>query len=69
MTDDSEMKTAYRVLREGAQMLREHCAPVAIWRELDDKADALEQGINPFPPTPHHETSLPVVKVSESPDD
>ena len=63
------MRTAYRVLRDGAQMLREHCAPVAIWRELDAKADAMEQGINPLPALPKHEPSLPVVAVSESPDD
>lgn len=63
------MKTSYRILREGAQMLREHCAPVETWTELDRLADAMEQGINPFPPVPHHPEALDKVAVSETADD
>lgn len=43
------MKTALRILRDGAQMMREHCAPIEIWRDLDRRADLLENGINPLP--------------------
>lgn len=62
------MRTAYRILRDGAQMMREHCAPVETWRELDALADQLEQGINPFNLQPHAD-KRDVVRVSESPDD
>lgn len=63
------MKTAHRILRDGAQMLREHCAPVETWAELDRLADELENGRNPFPPVPHHPEELPVLKVGETADD
>lgn len=61
-------RTAYRILRDGAQMMREHCAPVPMWRELDELADALENGRNPFPMQPHAD-KREVVAVGESPDD
>ena len=63
------MRTAYRILRDGAQMLREHCAPVETWTELDRLADELENGRNPFPPVPHHEDELPRLTVGETSDD
>lgn len=50
-------------------MLREHCAPVETWAELDRLADELENGRNPFPPVPHHPEELPVLKVGETADD
>ena len=62
------MRTAYRILRDGAKMLREHAAPVETWRELDALADQLEDGRNPFAMQPHAD-KRDVVRVSESPDD
>lgn len=69
MIADADMKTAHRILRDGAQMLREHCAPVEIWRELDEKADRMEQGIRVFEQTPRKPDSFLKQHVNETPDD
>ena len=66
MIADADMKTAHRILRDGAQMLREHCAPVEVWRELDEKADALENGVNPFEQIAKTPRVVAVVQEDES---
>ena len=66
MIADADMKTAHRILRDGAQMLREHCAPVETWRELDEKADALENGVNPFAQIAKTPPVVAVVQEDES---
>lgn len=59
-------RTAYTTLRQGAQQMREHCAPVQIWRRLDELADALENGVNPLPRVEDKPESLPVMREDEA---
>jgi hypothetical protein len=56
------------ILRTGARQMRERCAPMQIWRRLDELAERVEHGEPVLPEAPHF-NKTPIVEVGETPDD
>lgn len=61
------MNESARILRRGAQQLRERCAPIPVWRRVEELAEAVERGERLQ--APKIEMERPTLAREETPDD